>query len=66
MLQVYVPNVSAVSDVCYKCFHLDVAMTIHICCNHRTDVAEEMRRYDGSGAWRGGGWHRSGGRNVVS
>jgi hypothetical protein len=25
MFQVYVPNVSSVSDVCCKCFHLDVA-----------------------------------------
>jgi hypothetical protein len=24
MFQVYVPNVSSVLDVCYKCFHLDV------------------------------------------
>jgi hypothetical protein len=35
MLQVYVPNVSPVSDVCCKCFYLNVAyviVVIHICC----------------------------------
>jgi hypothetical protein len=35
MLQMYIPNVLSVSDVCYKYFYLDVAhvaLVIHICC----------------------------------
>jgi hypothetical protein len=36
MLQMYVLNVSAVSNVCYKCFiwmlYIYVAMAIHVCC----------------------------------
>jgi hypothetical protein len=35
MFQVYIPNVSAVSDVCCKCFYLYIAyiaVAIHICC----------------------------------
>jgi hypothetical protein len=37
MLQVYVSNVSAVSNVCCKCFYLGVAyvvVAIHICCKY--------------------------------
>jgi hypothetical protein len=35
MLKLYVPNVSAVSNICCKYFYIDdayVAMAIHICC----------------------------------
>jgi hypothetical protein len=47
MVQVYVPNVSSVSDVCCKCFHLDVTYTcmlhayvkhIHACCMRMLNV----------------------------
>jgi hypothetical protein len=31
MLQAYVSSVSGVSDVCFKCFHLDVTMTLCVC-----------------------------------
>jgi hypothetical protein len=34
MLQVYVLNVSPVSDLCCKCFYLDVAYVLDICCKH--------------------------------
>jgi hypothetical protein len=33
MLQKFVQNVSSVSDICCKCFDLDVAYVSHICCN---------------------------------
>jgi hypothetical protein len=36
ILQVYVPNVSPISDVCCKCVYLDVAVIIHICCKRFT------------------------------
>jgi hypothetical protein len=31
MLQVYVSNISVISNVCCKCFYLDVAMAAHVC-----------------------------------
>jgi hypothetical protein len=41
MFQMYVLNVSSLSDVCYKCFYLDVAsvsLYIHACCNRMFQV----------------------------
>jgi hypothetical protein len=45
MLQVYVSNVSPVSDVCCKCFYLDVAYTavvIHICCKRMFQLFQHV------------------------
>jgi hypothetical protein len=38
MLQVFVQNVSSVSDVCCKHFYLDVAHVSHICCKSMFEI----------------------------
>jgi hypothetical protein len=38
MLQVFVQNVSSVSDVRYKLFYVDVAYVSHICCKSMFEI----------------------------
>ena len=45
MLQAFVQNVSSVSDVCCKCFNLDIAYVSHICCNSMFQLFQLCHSY---------------------